>query len=268
MSDWITQSDDGNATISLTYKFMLPGNIFLSLFILLQNSIILVDNFPDRSKFVTSMFILIAAFDMIQAFGSILKGIPALICLLNSQATVPRWLNVFHFPLAGTSYICSVFFNVVLSATKTINIRNPFYRINRTAVHVVLIIGACVWTVTAVVGFIDALLNSSTFVKDDGMCPDQWLKLMEGTSTFVAYGFATIFSISFDHHQNPVLLRSIVEIFAFVLPCVVVFVCMVIQMYYIKRSLSTGRAELSAETNHVNMTVFLVSLFICHTGYM
>ena len=112
MSDWMTQSDDGNATISLTYKFMLQGNIFLSLFILLQNSIILVDNFPDRSKFVTSMFMLIAAFDMIQALGSVLKGIPALICLLNSQATVPRWLNVFHFPLAGTSYICSVFFNV------------------------------------------------------------------------------------------------------------------------------------------------------------
>ena len=264
----MVMTEDGNATISTTFKYMLPGNLLLSAFILFQNSIIVVDYFPDRRKFVISIFMLIAAFDMVQAIGSIFEAIPALICLFNSQAFVPKWLNIFHFPLAGTTYVCSVFFNVVLSVTKTINIKNPFFRINRTAVNSVMMFGACIWAVTAVVGFADALSNSPAFIDDRGHCPAQWFKLMEGTSTFIAYGFARIFFIRSIHHDNPVILRSIVEIVAFMLPCVAVFVCMVIQMYYIKKSLSNGRAELSAESNHVNVTVFLVSmLFVICTFF-
>ena len=249
-----------NATISHTFKFILPVNLFLAGFILLQNTIILVDYFPDRKKFVTSLFMLIAVLDMLLALGSLLKAIPAVICRLNSQANIPKWLNFLHFPISGTSYILSVFVNVVLSVTKTINIKDPFSRINTTAVHIVLFCGASVWTITAVVGFTDALFNSKPFAEDDELCPNLWLKMMEGTSTFIAYGFATIFSVKFDQHDNPVVLRSIVEIFAFILPCVAVFVCMLLQMIYIRRYLSSGGSNESRDSHHVNVTVFLVSM--------
>lgn len=260
MYDGSLITEDENTTISTTFKYMLPENMILSVFILLQNSVILVDYYPDRRKFVTSIFMLIAAFDMIQAFGSVLKAIPAVICLVKTDASVPKWVNMFHFPIAGTSYICCIYFNVVLSAAKTINIRNPFFRVNRRAVNIALLCGGLFWSVAAVVGFVDALYNSAPFTDDNGSCPVQWLKMMEGTSTFITYGFATILSIKVDRHDNPVALRSIVEIAAFMLPCVVVFVCMFVQMYFIKKSLFADRTEGSDEVNHVNVTVFLVSM--------
>ena len=103
-----------------TYRYMLPVNLVLSVFILIHNSVILMDYYPDRRKFVTSMFMLIAACDMLTAFGCVLKAVPAALCLLNPEALFPYWLEGLHLPVSGISYIFSVFFTVVLSVTKTI----------------------------------------------------------------------------------------------------------------------------------------------------
>ena len=132
--------DQCYVTMPQAFEYILPVNLFLSAFILLQNSIILVDYYPDRRKLVISLFMLIAVLDMILAFGTVLEAIPVIICLKNSQAEI-QVTNLLYFPIAGTSYIISISTNAILAVTKTISIRNPFARINKTTVYSILIRG-------------------------------------------------------------------------------------------------------------------------------
>ena len=257
---------DFNVTISRAFEHILPVNLFLSAFILLQNSIILVDYYPDRRKLVISLFMLIAILDMILAFGTVLEAIPAIICLNSSQAEIHT--NLLYFPIAGTSYIISVSTNAVLSVTKTISIRNPFARINKTAVYSILIIISSFWIISIALGFTATSLDlyydwfnntrweNYTLWENDTLCADQWFKMGLGNP---ASGFAF-------HWIFPFLAGSAVEVLVlfeailpFFLPSIAVFVCMIIQMIYIRKYLSSERSEESREAYHVNVTVFSVS---------
>ena len=240
-------------TTELTYQYLLPVNLLLSLLILVHNTVILMDYFPDRRKFFTSLFMLIAGSDMLTAFGCILKAVPAVICLTDANKSVPSWLNFAYFPLSGTGYICSVFFTVVLSVTKAINIKNPFYMIHKTSVYTALVIGSCFWTALAVVGYFSAV--SHQFWPHQGSrCTAQWYRLADNTATY-------LMAYEMSHKSYKVHLTVVgLEIVAFAVPVVIVSVCMVVQMYYIKKTLSSELARLSAESNRVNMTVFLVSM--------
>ena len=104
--------------ITHIYQYMLAATLLLSVFILVHDSIIFMDYFPSRRKFVASMFMLITACDMLTAFGSLLQGIPAVICLLDGSARFPNWSNGIYFPISGNFYQCSVFYTVVLSVKK------------------------------------------------------------------------------------------------------------------------------------------------------
>ena len=245
VSGTFTSTEDPEVPIS-TYQYVLPVDLLFSGVILVHNSIILKDYYPERKKLVTSIFMLIAACDMLTAFGSVLRSVPAVIYLLDSNARIPNGLNGLYVPFLETSYACSVFFNVVLSVTKTINIANPFYRINKKVVRVILLIGACSWTILQIAYFFFVFSNLLKDVDREDRCPAQWERLM----LFIR-----------PKCSSRALIDIIYEILTFALPSVIVLVCMVIQMYSIR-----NRVELSAESSHINMTVFLVSmLFVIST---
>ena len=240
-------------TIKQTFKYMLPVNLFLSVFILLQNSIILVDYYPDRKKLVISLFMLIAVLDMTVAFGTVLEAIPAIICFINSEAEI--WTNLLYFPIAGLSYIVSVFANAVLSVTKTISIRDPFARVNRRAIILTLIGVTGFWIISAVAAF-TTIRNlddiDTSFIcypnewTDSTLCKDQWVKVNFPASSVMSCAFASLFISEYNYYNAEDmnnLMNVTVEIVAFLLPCIAVFVCMVIQIVYIRRYLSSTSEE-------------------------
>ena len=256
------------------FKYTLPVNLFLSAFILLQNTIILVDYFPDRKKLVISLFMLIAILDMTVALGTVLEAIPAIICFRNSTAEIQT--NLWYFPIAGTGYIVSVLANAVLSVTKTISIRDPFARVNRGAIYLILMGVSGFWITLAAVGFntvttlknpyiIPFLWNTST------LCPAQWRKMNFSASEFMSFAFPLLW-------ESNAWVNLAVEIVAFLLPCIAALVCMFIQTVYIRRYLSSTSEEFdesrdshrteSREAHHVNVTVFSVSiLFVICTFF-
>ena len=261
-----TLSDDPfNVTMSRAFEYILPVNLFLSAFILFQNSIILVDYFPDRKKLVISLFMLIALLDMILAFGTVLEAIPVIICLKNSLAEIQT--NLLFFPIAGTSYIISISTNAILAVTKTISIRNPFARISKTTVYSILIIISSLWIIAVAVGFTQTSSWDPYWPwKNSKQCRYQWYK--KGPEYYSASALASqaVNLVLYGSH-------SIVVVCFVMVVILVVFVCMIIQMIYIRRYLSSERSEETREAFHVNVTVFLVSMLyvICaffHFSYI
>ena len=243
---------------------------------------ILVDYYPDRKKLVISLFMLIAVLDMTVAFGTVLEAIPAIICLVNSKAKIRT--NLWYFPIAGTSYIVSVFANAVLSVTKTISIRDPFARVNRRAIILTLIGVTGFWVIFAVAGFTTVSTMDiqeypdyyNPYVwTDSTLCSHQWDKIIFPAPSFMSFAFISLFKID----TAPIsLIYGTVETVAFGLPCIAVFVCMFIQIVYIRRYLSSTSEELDEspdsnrhglrEAHHVNVTVFSISiLFVICTFY-
>ena len=262
--------DPFDSIIPDIFKYTLPVNLFLSAFILLQNTIILVDYFPDRKKLVISLFMLIAILDMTVALGTVLEAIPAIICFRNSTAEIQT--NLWYFPIAGTGYIVSVLANAVLSVTKTISIRDPFARVNRGAIYLILMGVSGFWITLAAVGFNTVTTMNDPYVwKNSTLCPAQWKKMNFMASQFMSYAFPLLFETN-DWADLTV------EIVAFLPPCIAVLVCMFIQTVYIRRYLSSTSEEFdesrdshrteSREAHHVNVTVFSVSiLFVICTFF-
>jgi hypothetical protein len=242
--------DDDTSYITKTYENMLPAIFLFSIFILIHNSVILMDYYPDRRKFVTSMFMIIATCDMLMAFGSIFNAVPAIKCIIYPKVPQASWLDGLYFPVERTSYICSVYFTAVLSVTKTINITDPFRRINKITVYVILLLGTCFWVVISTADFAIGMKSEGPHDPHGNNCSVQWEKLLNVNSN---YNIAWMGVVPW-------------QILAYILPSLIVLVCMVVQMYYIKKALSAETASLTVEVNRVNGTVFLISmLFILCT---
>ena len=130
---------------------------------------------------------LITACDMLVAFASLLQGIPAAICLLDSSACFPNWSNGIYFPISGNFYICSVFHTVVLSVKKQSTLK-PDSIGSTKKVYLVLLIGLGLWTVSCLIGFsrdLLALIKELELYMDNQSCSAQWAKLLCLSSTAV-----------------------------------------------------------------------------------
>ena len=109
----------------------------LAVFILVQNVIIVVDNWKERYKCAPMMFILIASVDILSAFGVFVRGYQFLNRLKNP--CLP-WFYLLVLTIHVWTDVVNSFFNVTLAITRTIVISNPFYLINTCLLRTLMIV--------------------------------------------------------------------------------------------------------------------------------
>ena len=261
-TSWETTSRHSTAWVKIfeaAYHYIAPFNITLACFILIHNSIIFADYYKDRKRIVTAMFMFIAAADIFSAVGEVVRGITALACYGSPYIYIPAWIVVFYLSVGIYGQICSAFCTTVLAVTKTIHIVNPFHRINKTAIAVILILGAVFWLAVAIA---DNVVLDRTLAGEHS-CAKQWTVLFSIKSIGSVFDYL-LFELGVTDLRAAYLL--VLPIIQYFVPCAIVFFCMVIQMVYIKKSMSgSDNPELNT-ANHVNITVFLLSMlyFICN----
>ena len=129
--------------MKIVWKYFSSVNITLSVYIIIQNSLIICHYRHDWKKLSSILFILIAAADIGFAFTvtELGRDILTFQCITKS----PSWQVNTRTPLFWilTGYLfnaTSAFLCLTLTIIKTVNIMNPFYRLNSCAIHAALFI--------------------------------------------------------------------------------------------------------------------------------
>jgi len=151
---------------------------------------------------------------------------------------------------------------MVLSVTKTINIVNPFYRINTSVIKVVLVLVSLFW---CSVNLGDLVLAYQQY-SPRWRCLD-WLWNLSDyyIGVFVLARLTNAYTLDGGVLKMDSSLRFTLLGVHYILPSMIVLVCMAVQMCFIRRVLTNQRDT----ANHANLTVLLVSLlfFVCNSAY-
>ena len=242
------------------FRYLAPLNLSLALFILFQNSVVITHLYKDRSRYSSLLFLLIAVCDVITALSELVRGSVALSCLRDNQIPVPGLLVLGYLSVGVLSYQCSIFFNLVLTILKTVQIINPFYRVNSPVLKAALL-------VFPLIGFlvtIGDIICWNRTMDVSPSCYHHWTKL-EAVS-YVGEGMVVYLKQS---KKQETIAGGIILNLDYSLSCLMVLVCMVVQMCFIKRAFMGGSESGQYVAEHANLTVFLVSTlyFISNSAF-
>ena len=245
------------------FNLLSPINISLAVYIMIQNSMVIYHYHKDCRKISSLLFIMIAVVDIGQAFVEIGRGSLALLCSRNKTLQLQPWTYLTSLSLGHLFFVISTYLCVVLTVVKTVKIVNPFHVLNNRAIYVNLFIFP----------FLCLLLCIS-----DNWCWNDLLNFrkFKCTSDFGLFGsYFTINTVGqgigfwFEARRNIsgetfIFDSAIIDIsllaIQFCLPCFIVLICLILQMIYIKKTLGATEAPEQDTANHVNITVFLISM--------
>ena len=241
-------------------QYFIPIHIILCIYITTQNSLIIFHYHKDWKRISSLLFILIAATDIGNAFSGFGRSRFTLHCLSNRS--VPwrfSYVAIYAFIIrfGQFSFILSAFLNFFLTVVKTINIVNPFYRLNKRAIYATLVM-ICFLYVT--------LLISDSFAdyKEIGSNMFRCFNDLAGTFSIESLGRSTLEYVIADPDGENFYLVEYLEIVLLavevLLPCLTVLVCMILQMFYIRKAFSSSKNPALNNANHVNFTIFLISV--------
>ena len=255
------------------YEKILPLNLFLAITIILQNSIVIYYYFPERKKLITTLFILIAAADVVLALGEILRSGIAVACAHDHSTPIPLWL-VYALPtLTQLGWTCSVYFNVVLTLLRTVTLSRPFDGVNSLCVIIATVSGSAVWFLIIVSDFLYDFLKWRYIVKEV-ICNLVWRKneeeVLASQLIRAFYCYITAGKHTNSAHIINDLLNSMPLILASIIPCLITLVCIPIQAYHLRISLSaSSHSSESRDGDHITITIILVSsLFVLSNGFL
>ena len=245
------------------FEYFSPVNLILAVYIIFQNSVIIHDDSKDWKKLSSLLFILIATVDIGSACFEIARASVALLCSKGTgNLTMPSWILLTYLSLGLLCYTISTFFGMVLTVVKTINIMNPFFRINRPALQTCLTIFISLGSIFCLtdVLFFD---TASYSVLDAEVCV---YAPMIAFFDFRFVGYHTMFEIvkpSLKVKWSMPLYRVIYFALLFLefgLPSLIVLCCMILQIIYIKRALNESTDPRENTANRATITIFLISL--------
>ena len=247
------------------FRYLPPINLTFAVYIIIQNSMVIYHYFKDWKRLSSLLFILIAAVDIGSACFAIARGAITVWCDYNQDMAMPFLLYVTIIMCGNMCYITSTFFGMILTVVKTISIINPFYRIRGRALKLCLVLFSLFGLVLSVADTICMNLKWSLYMTK---CKDQlfsWIvygiiKLSIGTATL-----EEIINCLFNSSDKPVrIFRNFIDTwgilsFELYLPCLIVFVCMILQIVHIKRAFSQSADPRQDIANHATVTIFLIS---------
>ena len=261
------------------YCNLAPVTLPLCILVLVQNIVIFVDYFKERSKFVSSMFMGIALADVLKAQGQLVLTVISLLVFTGYVDIMVLYNSIFFYMLTALPGVnCSKLFNVVLSICLAINMADPFRRLNTTRVRRIVI---CICSIIVLLHLLDTGIVIYVHLK---IYTDKseyqytviylWTMIIFDPPGLIAIlmllcsikdGSGERVCIKYVSTRSAILITY--ALVYYVLPALMVLICMIIQIRYLRRSLQESET-LPDTSRHVSITVFLVStlFFVCHTS--
>ena len=251
------------------FQYISPLNIMIAVYIMIQNSIIIYDYHKDWKRISSLFFILVAIVDIGSACFEIGRGSISLMCLNNPSMRMHPWTFIVVQLFGTLCYVTSTFFVVALTVVKTINIMRPFYSQNYLVLKIILFIYSCILLVLCI---IDVWVEIDIHKKynDSPQCgvvmgPWNEMTYIESIGTFAPLRIIMFMKRYFELHKGAVRLihnvtQIVVPLVQFGLPWLIVLLCMVLQMIYIKKAFRGHENPQLNTANQVNLTVFLISM--------
>ena len=253
-----------------------PITIPFCIFVLAQNIVIFVDYYKDRSKFESSLFMGIAFVDILKAQGQLILSIISVFVFKGYADIMVLYNSLFYYMITALPGVtCSKIYNMFLSVCLAINMADPFRRLNTVRIRKILFLICSIMTILHIMDTSFAIYGHLKLYndKDDYHYTSLYLFTMfifdePGLlSLLLTICLATghVHSVCVpNRHFRAAFLFTFTSL-CYVLPPMVVFICMIVQIRYLKRSLSDNET-LPASARHVSITVFLVStlFFFCH----
>ena len=137
--------------LPISFQYVPPINLTIAVYIIIQNSMVIYHYFKDWRRLSSLLFILIAVVDIGSAFSTVARVPVILLCFNNLYWTIKYWIYKTILMFGNLCLVTSTFFGMVLTVVKTINIINPFYRIDGCALKVCLLLFFCLGLVLSVV---------------------------------------------------------------------------------------------------------------------
>ena len=276
-----------------------PATITLAIIVLVQNVVIFADYFKDRNKFVPSLFMGIALSDILKAQGELILAVISILVFAGHLDIMILYNCIFYYMITALPGInCSKLFNVILSIAFTLQVVDPFRRINTDRWRKILLVLCLVVSLLHLSDTLAAILFHCTYLNDSSSTQYKELYLcvvvlfdIPGVVTLGALvcTFQNVylkpdsdgdhFSVCSTEKRDKTFLRNgaVNAIFFpvlalyYLVPVCVVLTCMVRQIKHLRRFFDENNSESSAllpnPTRHVSITVFLISIlfFFCHT---
>ena len=125
------------------FRDLSPLQIPLSIIVLVQNTVIFMDFYKERAKFVSSLFMGIALADILKAQGDLILSVISILDYSAHLGNSILYKSLFYYMITALPGInCSKLFNLVLTITLTCNIVNPF-RVTYTALTKKVVLFLC-----------------------------------------------------------------------------------------------------------------------------
>ena len=239
------------------WSILTPFHIILSIHIIFQNSLVIHHYHKDWKRLSSLLFILIAAADIGNAFSEMGRNILELLCLNNSSIRMQYWFPFISILFGQFCYVVSSYFYLVLTVIKTINIVNPFYRLNKRYICISL----CVVSLTY---FALYIYDNFFFITGPGpwtLHPEKCTVNAGFFRDLVAISVLgqTLLGSNMSSSERDCYAIALLMI-QLCIPGFIVLVCMPLQMFYIKKAFSACENPVLNTANHVNITVFMISL--------
>ena len=203
---------------------------------------------------------------------------------------------MFHALFGVLGYACSIFFNVVMAVIRTINICNPFYRLNKSVLKLGVVVHVTALFLLSSMDIYYDVATNNTFNRP-------WYTIWFNMAIAyvghnLVYDLGNLWIVKPNPNPNPfgvqISITATLVSGIFLIPVVIVLMCLITQLvvveyrrYYTQpprvwllcckrtrgsvydSTLDTSAGRISiTEWNHVNVTVFLLSLvfIICNSG--
>ena len=259
-----------------TYQLS-PLTIFLSLVVISHNSIIIMDYYKDRTKFVPSLFMGIALSDMLYAQGLLVMSIISILVYNEVIGEDVLYRSLYYMMVTGLpGYTCSRLFNCVLSLTLTVHLLKPFSRFRSTRLKVSILVLAVILSLLHVSDMVFAVtymkffeeVNREPFVELALVCNIPGLITVAALYCKPSDGNPDHSPCNGPHVLQ--LLPAGIFIIQYILPPLLILVCMVIQVVCLRRDLKDSPPAMINSSRHASITILITSLlfFTCHIALL
>ena len=258
-----------------------PFTLPLCLFVLLQNAVLFLDYYKEKSKLVSTFFMGIALADILKAQAEMVLSIISILVYTGHCSIQVLYRSFVYYILTGWAGVnCSKVFNLTLTLTLTFNLVNPFHRLDTDKIKKI-VVGVC--STITFLHFVDAgliLLFRFVLYKDYNVPPymlDVAFYIIISASQFPG-DTLVVFLFCYQNHAGKARCGYSKWVFTalggigglyLLLPPVITLICLVIQVKYIRRN-RRDSSGLPRSYRHATGTVVMVSTlyFLCSIAYL
>ena len=206
---------------------LIGGNMFLVIAAAVFNLLVIKFYKHQVKKLIPFIYFSVALADLVTALSCLLH--PVILVLLmftSSHNTLSSVLILLCFLSSSTSIRVGVFYNLILSVVRSINIVQPFYQVNLGYLKVASVVYPVIW---AVVGAVDVywVVDLGYMMYPKAMFKHMIYKPMSGS------GLAALVLGEDATYLQIILFGMTVP---FLIPSLLVTICLVFQIHYLNIS--------------------------------